>query len=423
MFGDMNHSWGIGAAWWTVCVCAFGAGNWPELRGPERNGQAEASSLPLTWNVSDGSPTNVAWKTAIHDFGWSSPVIWRGQIWLTTAAEDGRRLFAVCLDQETGKVLYDVPVFDVDSPAHVAAVNSYASPTPAIEEGRVYAHFGTYGTACLDTRNGQILWTRRDLQCDHHEGPGSSVMLQGALLIFHVDGRDVQYVVALDKLTGKTVWKTDRSVDYSGVHINCRKGFCTPITIQADGRAELISPGAKATMAYDPATGKELWKVRYNGWSMVPRPVFGLGLVFVIDDYEKPELLAIRPGGNGDVTDTRIAWKLVKDMPATASLTLVDDLLYMINDQGYALCVEANTGQIVWRESLKGKHSASPIYGAGRLYCFSEKGVATVLQPGRTFQKLAESPFNERLMATPAVSGKALFVRTQSHLYRLENRP
>jgi outer membrane protein assembly factor BamB len=247
-------------------------------------------------------------------------------------------------------------------------------------------------------------------------------MLEQDRLYFNVDGRDVQWVVALDKLTGKTAWKINRSVDYTPFPTNQRKAFCTPILFEAAGHSQLFSPGAKGMMAYDPRSGEELWRARYNGWSVVPRPLFGHGLVYVITDYEKPELWAIRPDGQGDVTDTHVAWKLTKDMPATSSLLLVDDLLYMTNDQGYLLCVEAKTGNVVWRERLKGKHSASPIYGAGRLYLFSEKNVTTVLAPGREFKVLTENQLDERIMATPAVADNAFILRSKSHLYRLEGR-
>ncbi len=390
---------------------------WPQFRGPAADGQAPAKALPLTWNENN----HVKWKTAIHDLGWSSPVIWGEQIWLTTATEDGKQMFAMCVNKDTGQVVHDVKVFDTESPQHIASVNTYASPTPVVEEGRAYVHYGTYGTACLDTRTGKVLWTRRDLNCDHHEGPGSSPMLYGNLCIVNVDGRDVQYVVALDKTDGRTVWKTPRSVDYSVFPYNCRKAFCMPILVESDGRLQLVSPGAKAVIAYQPLTGEEIWKVRYNGWSMTPRPLYGHGLIFVINDYERPELYAIKPGGTGDVTASHVAWKITKDMPATASLLLVEDLLYMANDQGWALCVEAKTGQVVWREKLKGKHSASPVYGAGRIYFFSEKGLATVMAPGRQYQCLAENPLNERMMASPAVVDQALVVRTQTQLYRLED--
>jgi outer membrane protein assembly factor BamB len=392
--------------------------NWPELRGPDRNGHAAARKLPLVWSETN----NVAWKTAIHDLGWSSPVVWGDQIWVTTATEDGKQLFAVCVNSRTGEIVHDVKVFDTETPEHVSNLNSYASPTSAIEAGRVYVHYGTYGTACLDTRTGKILWTRRDLHCDHHEGPGASVMLHKNLLCFNVDCRDVQYVIALDKATGQTVWKTNRSIDYTPFSPNLRKAFCTPIIIEAGGRLQLFSPGAKAMMSYDPQSGEELWKVRYNGWSVVPRPLFGHGLLFVITDYEKPELWAVRPDGRGDVTDTHVAWKVTQEMPRTASLLLADDLLYMVNDDGAALCLEAKTGNRVWRGRLKGKHSASPVYAAGRIYFFSEKNLTTVIEPGHEFKVLAENQLEQRVMASPAVTGDAIILRSKTHLYRLEDR-
>jgi len=248
-------------------------------------------------------------------------------------------------------------------------------------------------------------------------------MLDGDRLYFTVDGRDVQYVVALNKATGETAWKTNRSVDYSQFPANCRKAFCTPILIDVAGRRQLISPGAKALMAYDPQTGAELWKVRYNGWSMVPRPLFGRGLLYVVNDYDRPELWAIKPDGQGDVTDSHVAWKVVKDVASTPSLLLIDDLLYMVRDEGIATCLEADTGKVVWRERLKNRHSASPIYAAGRIYLFSEKNLTTVIAPGREFRVLAENQLDEKVMATPAVIGNAFILRSKTHLYRIEEQP
>ena len=392
--------------------------NWPQFRGPQGNGHADSTGLPLAWSEAE----NVAWKTPIHDRGWSSPVIWGNQVWMTTATEDGTRMFAVCVDRAGGKIVHDVKVFDTAKPDHIAAINSYASPTPVIEAGRVYVHFGTYGTACLDTQTGKVLWTRRDLNCDHHEGPGASPILFDKLLLFHVDGCDVQYVIALDKATGKTVWKTNRSVDYSQIHKFCRKAFCTPIVIEADGRLQLISPGSKAVMAYDPGTGEELWKLRYRGWSVTPRPLFGHGLLYLIIDYDNPELWAVRPGGKGDLTESAVAWKIAKGMPQKPSLLLIGDLLYLVNDKGVAHCIEAKTGQIVWKQPLGGEFSASPIYADGCLYFFSQSAAATVMAPGREPKVLAASRLDGRLMASPAVAGQALFLRTDTHLYRIEKR-
>ena len=391
---------------------------WPQLRGPAGDGHTDAKGLPLTWDAEQ----NVVWKTPIHDRGWSSPVIWHEQIWLTTSTADGRKLYAVCIDRKTGQIVHDLHVFDVENPESIAAMNSYASPTSVVEAGRVYVHYGTYGTACIDTSSGKILWTRRDLNCDHHEGAGSSPMLVDNLLVFHVDGRDVQYVVALDKTTGKTVWKTDRSVNFTGVPRDLRKCYATPIVIESGGQRQLISVGPRATMGYEIATGRERWKVTYGGWSIAPRQVFGHGMVFMINDYLRPELWAVRPDGEGDVTASHIAWKHNKTMPSRPSPLLVDDLLFLINSDGVATCLEAKTGEVVWQKRIGGKFSASPIYAAGRIYLFDESSVTTVIEAGREFKKLAVNKLSDKqLMASPAAVGNSLFVRTATHIYRIED--
>lgn len=390
---------------------------WPQFRGPAGDGHARATGLPLKWSESE----HVVWKTPIHDRGWSSPVIWGDQIWVTTGRLDGQKLYAVCVDRQTGKITHDLHVFDVEKPEFRAPSNSYASPTSVIESGRVYVHFGTNGTACIDTASGQILWTRRDLNCEHEQAAGSSPTLVGDLLVVNVDGRDVQYVVALDKTTGKTAWKTNRSVDYSSYEVYQRKAYCMPTVVPRGATTQLVSPGAKAMISYDTATGKELWKVRYGGWSMAPRPLYGHGLVFAIVDYDHPELWAVRPDGNGDVTDTHVAWKLTKGMPSRPSLLLIDDLLFLVTSDGIASCVEAKTGAVVWKERITGKYSASPIYADGRIYCCNENAVTTVLKPGRTFEVLAVNQLDDdQLMASPAAVGKSLFLRTEQHLYRIE---
>jgi len=398
---------------------ASAADDWPQFRGPGADGHSDATGLPLKWSETE----NLAWKVPIHDRGWSSPVVFGSQVWVTTATVDGKQMCAVCLERDSGRTVHDVKVFDVDEPEHIASVNSYASPTPVIEAGRIYVHYGTYGTACLATQTGRIVWTRRDLKCDHHEGPGSSPMLYGNLLIVNVDGRDVQYVVALDKTTGRTTWKTNRSIDYSPYGRNQRKAFCTPIVMEAGGRQQLVSPGAKGTMGYDPLTGEELWTVRYDGWSVTPRPLFGHGLLFLVTDYERPELWAVRPGDRGDLTAANVVWKIVKGVAAQPSPLLAGDLLYMVNDLGIAMAIEPTTGRIVWRERLGGKYSASPVYADDHLWFFSQEAATTVIEPGRKFKVLAVNRLEDQLMASPAVAGKAFFLRTRAHLYRIENRP
>ncbi len=391
--------------------------NWPQFRGPTGDGLSDAVGLPLTWSEAE----NVAWKTPIHDRGWSSPVVWGGQVWLTTATEDGKRLFAVCVDRDSGAITHDVKVFDVAEPENIAKVNSYASPTPVIEEGRVYVHYGTYGTACLSTETGEILWTRRDLNCDHHMGPGASPILHGNLLIFTADGCDVQFVVALDKRTGKTVWKTDRSVDLSRVHHMTRKCYGTPTVYQAGDRLEMITPASRALIAYDPLSGKELWKLNHRGWSITPRPIFHEGLLYAVMDFDRPELWAIEPGGDGERDEDVIRWRLSKGAPSTPSFLLVGEMVLFVNDDGVAMCLNAKTGAVVWRERLSGNYSASPIHASGRVYFFSHDAVTTVIEAGRRYAELAKNRLDGELRASPAVSGKSLFVRTKTHLYRIED--
>ncbi len=401
-----------------VAGFARAGGYWPEFRGPGGDGHSGSGDLPLRWNETK----NVTWKTAVHDIGWSSPVVWENQIWMTTATKKGEQVFAVCIDRRTGGVLHDVKVFDVATPQSVNAVNSHASPTPTVEKGRLYVHYGAYGTACLDTDTGKILWERRDLECDYHMGPGSSVILFNSMLIFNVDGADQQYVIALNKATGRTIWKTTRSVDYSGVHKYCRKAFSTPHVVQVNGQFQLISPGAKGIIAYDVHTGDELWKVRHNGWSIVPRPLAGQGLVFVVTDYDHPELWALRPDGRGDVTDTHVVWKVKEDVSAMPSPLLVDGLLYMISNNGRATCIDAKTGEIVWKERIGGNYYASPIYAAGRIYLFNRKAETTVIEAGRRFKTLATNSLAKTvLQATPAVVDNAFYLRTATHLYRIED--
>lgn len=404
---------------------------WPAFRGPWSTGHTSAPGdtrpvgLPLAWTDTE----HVVWKTAIPHLGWSTPVVWGDQVWLTAATADGHEFFAVCVDADTGKIAFMERLFHAGTPEPLGnPVNCYASPSPAIEAGRVYVHFGSYGTACLDTATRKVLWQRQDLPCRHYRGPASSVMLFENLVILSMDGVDVQYVVALAKADGRTVWKTDRSVPWTdltpdGTPIregDFRKAFCTPFVIEAAGRTQMISLGAKAGYAYDPRSGKELWRVQYKGHSAAPMPLVGHGLVYICTGLGKTELLAVRPDGRGDVTDTHVAWKVTKDVPGTASPVLVGDVLTMVSDSGVVTCLDARTGETVWRDRLSGNYAASPIVSDGRLYFFSRQGKTTVLKAGRTFEVLATSRLPASFMASPAVAHGALFLRTKTHLYRIE---
>ncbi len=400
-----------------------GAAQWPQFRGPDGTGIA-AGTPPLTW----GEDKNVRWKTAIHGRAWSSPVVLSGQVWVSTATEDGRELSALAVDLETGKILHDLLLFKVADPQFRHPFNSYASPTPVIEPGRIYVTFGSPGTAAIDTRTGKVLWERRDLECNHFRGAGSSPILFGDLLIMHFDGSDRQYLVGLDKRTGKTVWRTERSIDFKDLGPDgkpladgdYRKAFSTPHVVTSGGEPVLISIGSKATYGYDPRTGKELWRLEErDAHSGSTRPVPGHGLIFYPTGFPTGQLLAIRLNAARDA-QPEIVWKVSRGVPNKPSVLLVGDLLFMVNDAGISSCLEAKTGNVVWTSRVAGTYSASPISAAGRVYVFNEDGKATVIDAGREFKVLAENLLDEGFMASPAVVGNALILRTRTHLYRIE---
>jgi len=406
--------------------------DWPQFRGPWGNGLAmppggtEPLGLPIRWSENE----NVTWKTPIPHRGWSTPAVMEGRIWLTTATVDGHDFFVVCVNADSGEICLNQHLFHADNPEPLGnPLNCYASPSPTVEPGRVYVHFGSYGTVCLDTKTSQVLWKRDDLPCRHYRGPGSSPILFENLLILSMDGVDVQYLVALDKQTGRTVWKTDRTAEWDDLDADgkpkdegdLRKAYSTPVIIDVGGKKQMLSVGAKALYGYDPADGRELWKVRTPAFSGAASPVYGRGLAYMITGFGRTELLAIRVDGQGDITDTNVAWKTSSMVPQTPSPVVVDDLLFMINDTGNVTCLDAATGRQVWRQRVGGDYSASLLYADGHVYCFSRDGRTTVFKAARTYEVLATNELASGFMASAAVSGKTLFLRTKERLYRIES--
>jgi outer membrane protein assembly factor BamB len=388
---------------------------WPEFRGPQGNGHAAAYNLPERWSERE----NVAWKTPLPGEGWSSPVVAADGIWVTTADDEGRSLRVLCVEPARGKLVRNIEAFHRHDAIPKNAKNSFASPTPVLDEQCVYVHFGTQGTACIEQATGDVLWRNQDLVLDHKEGPGSSPILWNDLLIVNCDGLDVQYVAALDKQTGRLRWKTHRT---GKMHDNpdFRKAYCTPLVVTIDGRDQLVSPGADRVIGYDPADGRELWRVEYHGFSIVPRPVLAHNMLYVTTAFARPELWAVRTGAHGDATETHVAWKLKKMVPSSPSPLVVGDELYLISDKGILTCVDARDGTELWSERIGGNFSASPLYADGKIYLFSEEGKGYVLKPGRAYHVLNENHLEGRILASPAAVGRSLFVRTDKALYRLE---
>lgn len=398
-------------------VVAFGTPavaeqNWPQFRGPTGDGVAVGNVYPTAWNEKE----NVLWKTPIHDKGWSSPVIWGQQIWLTTAKEDGTELFAVCLDRTSGKIVHDIKLFTVKNPPDVKKYNSYATPTPVIEAGRVFVHFGTHGTVCLDTATAKVLWTRDDLPCNHFRGAASSPVLFEKKLHLTFDGYDQQYVVALDAETGKTAWKKDRNIKFKNDNGDYKKAFATPSILEVDGKPQLVSPAAEQTIAYDPGTGDELWRVSHGGMNEACKPVLTHGLI-ILSSGHTANLMAVKAGKKGELGKDAIAWEFTKQGPTKPSVIAYKDHLYFVNDNGVSFCLEAKTGKKVWQEKIEGAFAASPTLAGDLLYFPSEGGTTFVVRADPKHEVLSANKLADGCRATPAFADGKIYLRTYTHLY------
>jgi outer membrane protein assembly factor BamB len=386
------------------------AEDWPQFRGPAGQGHSSERGLPVEWSESQ----NVMWKVPVSGLGWSSPAVAGGLVWLTAAMEKlyPISLRAIALDAATGRQVLNVEVFTVEPNPLLNSKNSYASPTAIVEGDRVYVHFGPYGTAALTT-SGQILWKTRLPYTPEHGNGGSPALFED-LLIVNCDGIDDAYIVALDKKTGQIRWKTARRQPTG-------HAYSTPLVIRTGSQDQVISVGAFRVTAYEPRTGKEIWRVEYTeGYSNVPRPVYGHGLVYITTGLQHPSLIAIRPDGTGDVTRTRVAWQVDRAVPVTPSPLLVGDELYLVSDLGVVSCLDARTGKSHWQERLTGNFSASPVFADGRIYFLNEVGVTSVIEPGKEFRRLAANSLEDAwTLASMAVSGRAIFIRSVDYVYRI----
>lgn len=413
---------------------------WPQWRGSDGQGHAPvAQDLPVSWSETE----NVAWKTPLPGRGWSSPVIGGGQIWITTAvereataAEKAQRLAgnrmagqlevsaavtirAMCVEQATGRLLHDVELFTIADPQPIHKLNSFASPSPVLAAGRLYCHGGDFGAACVETATGKVLWRNRDLRLNHENGPGSTPILWHDKLIVHLDGSDVQSIAAYDTASGRIAWQTIRSGAVRD-DPQLKKAYGTPLVLVLGGREVVVSPAADWLYGYDPATGRELWKLSYGvlGFSIVPRPVTAGDLLFMSTSFLQPELLAMRLAGPD--APPEIVWREKKGAPTMSSPLVVEDLVYLVSDKGVATCLAAATGEQVWSQRLGGNFSSSPLFADGRIYVGNRDGDTFVIRPGREYHLVATNHLDGGIYATPAVVGRAIYVRTENALYRIE---
>ena len=401
---------------WTVLgllltAVATTANDWPQFRGPNGQGYSSDTELPLEWNESK----NIVWKVPVPGLGWSSPVIADGRVWLTSSLTNGTgaSLRLLGYDLTSGQELFNTEVFHVDDSNSPNPKNSLASPTPVIDPSgdRIYVHFGAYGTAALTTA-GDVLWSTNFPYISQHGNGGSPILYQD-LLILSIDGYDTAYVVAIDTITGKERWRAMRQAPVS-------QAYSTPLVIRVGENDQIVSVAAYRTTAHDPSTGKEIWSVGYrDGFSNVPRPVYGQGMVYLSTGFQTPSLLAVQTDGVGDVTNTHVAWRLNRGAPLTPSPLLVGNELYVINDFGIVTCINATTGDVHWQNRIGGNHSASPVYANGRIYFQSEEGITTVIQSGTNFQILAQNELDGETLASMAISSGTVVIRTNSHLYRI----
>ena len=401
--------------------------DWTHYRGDHLNGISSEKRLPSEWNDS----LNIAWKARIEGEGWSSPVVFGSQVWLTSASHDGRQLFANCIDFNTGKEVYRIKVLEPATVYPKHEMNTYATPTPCIEQGFVYVHFGTYGTVCLRTMDARVVWSRTDLNCDHIQGPASSPIIYQNMLILHLEGADVQYIVALDKSTGKTIWRTDRPKEiYDRLKPIGKKAYITPIIINVNGRDLLISPGSAACIAYDVHTGKEVWRVVQGEDSTIAMPVTEKGIVYFYSGFvtdregkEYSELLAVDPSGSGDVTSTKVLWRLKLPTLQLSTPVLKDGLIYNIDSKNNISCIDALTGNVISSKRLQKKYNASPIIAAGNLYLTSMDGETTIIHAGSNLEISGKNKITGEVFATPAILRNSIIIRTKDCLLKVaENK-
>lgn len=400
------------------------------------SGSLLSADMPDTGTSASGAPANIAtawgesknikWKTAIHGRGWSTPVITGDQIWMTTATEDGKKMYVVCVSRESGKILYDIQVLEFEKVKWKNEMNTYATPSPVTADGYVYAEFGPYGTVCIETKSGKIIWKRTDVSPENiPHGPASSPIIYKHLLILHHDAANSHKITALNRKTGETVWQVNRPPEfYVDVQEAWRKSHTSPIIITVNGKDQLISVGSQLCQVFDPETGKEIWRVIYRGGdSTVSSPLFWNGIVYINTGLQPTELWAVRPDGKGDVTSTNILWKCTENVPGIATPVITNGMIFMVSEKGILSCLDAKTGQLIWKEKLQGNFNfnTAPVAIADKIYLTDVDGTTTIIKAGKKFETVTQNKLEGKFIARPVVSGNSLIIRSDTHIYRIEN--
>lgn len=408
------------------------ARGWPSRHGPYANGSAnpeDAKGLPTEWDEAEGK--NIAWKIEVPGKGHSTPVIGNGKVWLTTATPDGTKQWLIAYDEESGEELHKILLFENAEPEPLGNdVNTYASPTCVLDKGSIYAHFGTYGTAKLNAKSAEIEWVRRDINARHFRGPGSSPIIHGKYLVLTFDGIDKQFLTALNKETGTTLWTTNRTTDYGDLDQNgepfregdLRKAYSTPGVVEVNGRWQVVSVGSRAAFGYDLETGKEIWTVRHSQFNAAAPPVFFNGHAILNTGSRDAHLMAVKLDDTttGDITESHLSYDLDRSNSRLAAPLLLDGRIYMITDRGVVKCVDAKTGEELWIDRVSGNYVSSPVAANGYVFFCSEEGVTSLVKAGDKFELVQRNELQEGMRASPAISNGAIFLRTFGHLYKIK---
>jgi outer membrane protein assembly factor BamB len=400
---------------------------WTHFRGSKLNGISTETNVPISWN----DTTNVAWKTDIKGKGWASPVVYGEQVWISTATNDGKEMWGECIDLKTGKLIYDILLFKQDSVHRKHSINSYATPTPCIEDGFVYLNYGSRGTACVNTTNGEIVWKRNDLVVEHIQGTGASLMLYKEMLIVHYEGTDFQYIIAFNKRTGEIIWRADRPKElYTGIEPIGKKSYCTPLVININGKDLMISNGSTVCIAYEIETGKEVWRVVEGEDSSIAMPIYEDGIVYFYTSLMTPpgngekfvEFLAIDATGTGDITKTNILWRHKGPILQLLTPLIKEGVIYTVDTKNTLIVFDAKTGAQTYTQKLKEKYHSSPLWVEGKVYLTSVKGETIVLKAGKIPEMISTNKVEGDVYATLAIVQNSILIRTDMSLFRIKGK-